>query len=193
MRRSLTQPWCRLSTETTWLVVGSSAKCHGRITNDKSLAPYRECRGPRSSHNGRIFGRGTFDRGDLKEVADSTRDGPTIDSLCNEGLAGGLMALREGTSAVQWAATRPEHITPHSAGWGLLAVIWGTGVRLWGTCLRLPVGRLTMANLNRDSGSSVGDNPVERHPWLSRWRAGRSRPRPAPARTASINERGWAN
>jgi hypothetical protein len=50
--------------------------------------------------------------GDLKEVADSTRYGASIGSLCNEGLAGGLMALREGNSALQWAAIRPEDITP---------------------------------------------------------------------------------
>jgi hypothetical protein len=57
-------------------------------------------------------GRGTFDRGDLKEVADSTRYGATIGSLCNEGLAGGLMALRERNSALHWAATRREDNTP---------------------------------------------------------------------------------
>ena len=72
-------------------------------------------------------GRGTFDRGDLKEVADSTRYGATIDSLCNEELAGGLKALREGTSALQWAATPPEDITPAVAvavGHFVQVVIW---------------------------------------------------------------------
>ena len=46
------------------------------------------------------------------EVADSTRYGATIRFLCNEALAGGLMALREGNSALHWAATRPEDNTP---------------------------------------------------------------------------------
>ena len=57
-------------------------------------------------------GRGTFDRGDLKEVADSIRYGATIGSLCNEGLAGGLMTLREPNSELHWASTRPEDNTP---------------------------------------------------------------------------------
>ena len=48
----------------------------------------------------------------MKEVADSTRYGATTDSLCNEELAQELMALREGNSALEWAATRPEDITP---------------------------------------------------------------------------------
>ena len=65
---------------------------------------------PRGTEQG--SGRGTFDRDDLKEVADSTRYGATIGSLCNEGLAGGLMALRERNSALHWAATRPEDNTP---------------------------------------------------------------------------------
>src|ERR1039457_2299474 len=60
-------------------------------------------------------GRGTFDRGDLKDVADSTRYGATIGCLWNEGLTGGSMALREGNSALHWAATRPEHNTPPTA------------------------------------------------------------------------------
>jgi hypothetical protein len=85
------------------------------ITPHKSLAPYRECRRRKSWHNGRNSGRGTFDRGDLKEVADSTRYGATIGSLCNEVLAEGLMALREGNSALHCAATRPEDITPAAA------------------------------------------------------------------------------
>jgi hypothetical protein len=68
---------------------------------------------PRRTEQG--SGRGTFDRGDLKEVADATRYGATIDSLCNEWLAGGLVAFREGNSALYWAATRPEDITPAGA------------------------------------------------------------------------------
>ena len=75
------------------MLVGSAA--------DETLAQRRE-----------NSGRGTFDRGDLKEVADSTSYGATIDSLCNEWFAGGLKTLREGTSELQWAATRPEDITP---------------------------------------------------------------------------------
>jgi hypothetical protein len=51
----------------------------------------------------------------LKEVADSIRYGATIDSLCNEGVAGELMALREGNSALHWAATRPEDNTAPTA------------------------------------------------------------------------------
>jgi hypothetical protein len=43
-----------------------------RITHDKSLAPYRECRGGKVSPGKENSGRGTFDRGDLKEVADWT-------------------------------------------------------------------------------------------------------------------------
>ena len=57
-------------------------------------------------------GRGSFDRGDLKEVADSIRYGATIDSLCNELLAGWLMALRDGNSALHGAVTRPEDNMP---------------------------------------------------------------------------------
>ena len=56
----------------------------GRITlpslirTEKSLAPYRECRGGNLAQNTEQgSGRGTFDRGDLKEVADSTRYGAT--------------------------------------------------------------------------------------------------------------------
>jgi len=43
---------------------------HGKSPG-KSLAPYRECRGWRSlaERNGTRFGRGTFDRDDLKEAA----------------------------------------------------------------------------------------------------------------------------
>jgi hypothetical protein len=68
---------------------------------------------PRRTEQG--SGRGTFDRGDLKEVADSIRYGATIDSLCNEGLAGGLMTLREPNSELHWASTRPEDNTPATA------------------------------------------------------------------------------
>jgi hypothetical protein len=68
------------------------------ITPHKSLAPYRECRGGKSrAKTEQGSGRGTFDRGDLKEVADSSRYGAATDSLCNERLAGGLMASARGT------------------------------------------------------------------------------------------------
>ena|ERR1017187_10043725 len=48
-------------------VLSYGEKCRCRIRNHKSLAPYRECRGPRSSHNDRNLRPRTFDRGDLKE------------------------------------------------------------------------------------------------------------------------------
>ena len=70
--------------------------------------PRVEILAPRKKHSG----RGTFDRGDLKEVAGGERYGATIDSLCNEAFAGTLIALREGTATLQWADTRPEDITP---------------------------------------------------------------------------------
>jgi hypothetical protein len=59
---------------------------HWPISPRKSLAPYRECLGgnPRRTEQG--WGRGTFDRGDLKEAADSTRYGATIDSLSARGI-----------------------------------------------------------------------------------------------------------
>ena len=42
-----------------------------QITPHKSLAPYRERRGWKSlAERNKSSGRGTFDRGDLKEVAD---------------------------------------------------------------------------------------------------------------------------
>lgn len=41
--------------------------------------------------------------------------GATIGSLCIEGLAEGLMALREGNSALHRPATRPENATPGTA------------------------------------------------------------------------------
>jgi hypothetical protein len=78
------------------------------ITPDKSLAPYRDCLGWEGTGMVKRAGRGSFDGGDLKEVADSIRYRATIDSLCNGLLAGWLMALREGNSARQWAVTRPE-------------------------------------------------------------------------------------
>src|ERR1035437_2689222 len=56
--------------------------------------------------------RGTFDRGDLKEVAGSIRYGATINFLCNESLAVGLRSLHETNSALRYVATRPEDITP---------------------------------------------------------------------------------
>ena len=56
-------------------------------------------------------GRGTFDRGDLKEMAGSPLYGATIDSLCNEVFAGGLIAFREGNSALQWLPLDLEDIT----------------------------------------------------------------------------------
>src|ERR1035438_94445 len=47
-----------------------------RITPDKSLAPYRECRGGKSrAKTEQGSGRGTFDRGDLKEAASGVRPG----------------------------------------------------------------------------------------------------------------------
>src|ERR1035437_9193652 len=58
----------------------------GQINPHKSLASYRECRRRKSWHNGRKFGPRHFRWGDLKEVADSTRYGASIGSLCNEGL-----------------------------------------------------------------------------------------------------------
>ena len=69
--------------------------------------PRAEILARRKKHSG----RGTFDRGDLKEVAGG-RYGATIDSLCNEAFAGALIALREGTATLQWDDTRPEDITP---------------------------------------------------------------------------------
>src|ERR1035441_385826 len=67
----------------------------------KSLAPYRERRGRKFSHNGKKTRAAALSiGGDLKEVADSIRYGATIDSLCNEGFAGESMALREGNSAL---------------------------------------------------------------------------------------------
>jgi hypothetical protein len=80
----------------------------------------------------------------LKEVADSTRHGATIDSLCIEGLAGKLRALREGTSALQWAATRPEDITP------AVAVAVGHFVQV----------ALSVERLERDLTSNLRNAPV---------------------------------
>ena len=71
------------------------------IRNGKSLAPYRECRGGNAPKTERGSGRGTFDRGDLKEVAGSTRYGATTDALCNERLEGRLIAFHEVNSALQ--------------------------------------------------------------------------------------------
>src|ERR1035441_3347130 len=94
----------------------------------KSLAPYRERRGRKFSHNGKKSRAAALSiGGDLKEVADSIRYGATIDSLCNEGFAGELMALREGNSALHWAATRPEDNTAPTAvavGHFVQVLIW---------------------------------------------------------------------
>ena len=80
-----------------------------------------------SRRTGQGPSRGTFDRGDLKEVAGSIRYGATINFLCNESLAVGLRALHETNSALRYVATRPEDITP------ALAVAGGhfVQVRLW--------------------------------------------------------------
>jgi hypothetical protein len=43
-----------------------------RIRNDKSLAPYRDCLGYKCRGEANCSGRGSFDRGDLKEVAVAT-------------------------------------------------------------------------------------------------------------------------
>jgi hypothetical protein len=40
----------------------------GPVAPGKSLAPYRECRGVKSSETEERSSRGTFDRGDLKEA-----------------------------------------------------------------------------------------------------------------------------
>jgi hypothetical protein len=40
-----------------------------RIRNDKSLAPYRDCLGGKDTGKVICWGRGSFDRGDLKEAA----------------------------------------------------------------------------------------------------------------------------
>jgi hypothetical protein len=40
----------------------------GRVSTHKSLAPYRECRGENPRRAEENSGRGTFDRGDLKEA-----------------------------------------------------------------------------------------------------------------------------
>ena len=92
-------------------------RCRGRpaegtlsareVVSALSGVPRAEILARRKKHSG----RGTFDRGDLKEVAGG-RYGATIDSLCNEAFAGALIALREGTATLQWDDTRPEDITP---------------------------------------------------------------------------------
>src|ERR1017187_2993409 len=64
-----------------------------------------------SRRTGQGPSRGTFDRGDLKEVAGSIRYGATINFLCNASLATGLRALHETNSALRYVATRPEDIT----------------------------------------------------------------------------------
>ena len=78
-----------------------------QVVSALSGVPRAEILARRKKHSG----RGTFDRGDLKEVAGG-RYGATIDSLCNEAFAGALIALREGTATLQWDDTRPEDITP---------------------------------------------------------------------------------
>jgi hypothetical protein len=85
------------------------------------VVPRAEILAPSKKHSG----RGTFDRGDLKEVACEGRYGATIDSLCNEAFAGSVIALREGTATLQWADTRPEDITPGVAvAVGHFVVCW---------------------------------------------------------------------
>src|ERR1035437_7577375 len=83
--------------------------------------------------------RGTFDRGDLKEVAGSIRYGATINFLCNESLAVGLRSLHETNSALRYVATRPEDITPalavaggHFVQVGLRPLMWSwLPVAIW--------------------------------------------------------------
>jgi hypothetical protein len=57
---------CFLTTFRRLIIVGSP------VRNDKSLAPYRDCLGGEVVGRGELFGRGSFDRGDLKEVAGAT-------------------------------------------------------------------------------------------------------------------------
>jgi hypothetical protein len=51
--------------------IGADAVCEPehRISTDKSLAPYRDCLGSKRTGEENCSGRGSFDRGDLKEVA----------------------------------------------------------------------------------------------------------------------------
>jgi len=42
---------------------------YGEIWNVKSLAPYRDCLGGKDTGTVICWGRGSFDRGDLKEAA----------------------------------------------------------------------------------------------------------------------------
>jgi hypothetical protein len=51
-----------------WQQRGANVPSINRITTDKSLVSYRECLGKRRSRGFRCSIRGTFDRGDLKEV-----------------------------------------------------------------------------------------------------------------------------
>ena len=68
-----------------------------KVVSALSEVPRAEILAQRKKHSG----RGTFDRGDLKEGAGGGCYGATIDSLCNEAFAGALMALREGTATLQ--------------------------------------------------------------------------------------------
>jgi hypothetical protein len=60
---------------------------HG-IRNDKSLAPYRDCLGRDGARTVKCAGRGSFDRGDLKEAAGGA--GRAMEPLaCSGGLEAG--------------------------------------------------------------------------------------------------------
>jgi hypothetical protein len=49
----------------------------GRIRNDKSLAPYRDCLGGEFTGMMRCLDRGSFDRDDLKEAAGAAVRAPS--------------------------------------------------------------------------------------------------------------------
>jgi hypothetical protein len=66
------------------------------VVSALSGVPRVEILAPRKKH----LGRGTFDRGDLKDVAGGERYGAAIDSLCNEAF-GAFIAFREGTATLQ--------------------------------------------------------------------------------------------
>jgi len=83
------------------MVLGEARDYSRYVVSVLSGVPPVEILAPGKEHSG----RGTFDRGDLKEVAGVGCYGATIDFLCNEAFAGVLIGFCERTATLQWADT----------------------------------------------------------------------------------------